>query len=137
MNPKRKNRRNFWITMAIGLIVAVALYIGRGGPAAQTWQEKAFVLCDACFVPAVMLLGIGLILFVSNDGFFDMLGYGIQRALTIVLSEKKRSKYPRTFYEYKQLKWEAPKSSFAFLLLAGGVYLGLAAVCLYFSGSLA
>ena len=137
MKPKRKNRRNFGIAMILGLLVAVALYVGRGGPAAATGEEKAFVLCDACFVPAVILLGVGLILFVSNDGLFDMLGFGIQRALTIVLSEKKRAKYPRTFYEYKQLKWEAPKSSFAFLLLAGGVFLALAAVFLYCSGALA
>lgn len=137
MNPKRKNRRNFCIALVIGLVVAVALFVGRGGLDVATREEMAFLMCDACFVPAVILLGVGLILFVSNDGLFDMLGYGIQRALTIMLSEKKRAKYPRTFYEYKQLKWDAPKSSFGFLLLAGGVYLVLAAVFLVFSGALA
>ena len=137
MNPKRKNRRNFWIAMAIGLVLTVSIFFGQGGGEMTAWTDIAFVLCDACFVPAVILLGVGLILFVSNDGMFDMLGYGIQRALTIMLSEKKRAKYPRTFYEYKQQKWAVPKSSFGFLLAAGGVYLVLAAVFLYFSGTLA
>ena len=137
MNPKRKNRRNFVIALIIGLAVAAALFVGRGGLVAGSTEEMCFILCDACFVPAVMLLGVGLILFVSNDGLFDMLGYGIQRALVIRLSEKQRAKYPKTFYDYKQQQWAAPKTSFVFLLAAGGVLLALAGVCLYFSGALA
>ena len=137
MHRKKKNFKPFLISMAAGLVVAIGVYSVRGGADAQDWVSRAFVLCDACFVPAVLLICLGLLLFVSNDGLFDMLGFGIQKALTIVLSESKRQKYPKTFLEYKELKWGVPKTSFGFLILSGLVYLVLAGVFLYCSGALA
>ena len=136
MPQKKKGRKSFLISMLVGLVIAVSIFSARGGFEAQDWPSQACALCDACFVPAALLLCMGLLLFVSNDGFFDMLGYGIQRALTIMLSESKRQKYPKTFLEYKEMKWGTPKSSFGFLIAAGLVYLALAGVFLYFSGTL-
>lgn len=133
---KGKNRKHFWITMVIGLVIAVGVYAIRDGSNLTDWPSRAAALCDACFVPAALLLCVGALMFVSNDGLFDMLGYGVQKALTIVLREEKRAKYPKTFLEYKQMKWDAPKTSFGFLLLAGLIYLLLAFVFLFCSGAL-
>ena len=35
-------------------------------------------LCDGCFVAAVLLLGAGVLRYVTNQGAFDVLGYGLQ-----------------------------------------------------------
>ena len=134
---RRHFGRSYLIDMLIGFAIFAGVFAIRDGLSLSEWPLLAAALCDACFVPGIILLCLAALVFVSNDGKFDMLSYGVQKALQIVLSEKKRSKYPKTFYEYKQQKWAAPKTSFVFLLAAGGVLLAMAGVCLYFSGALA
>lgn len=132
---RRHFGRSYMIEMLVGLAIAAGVFAVRDGLSISEWPLLAAVLCDACFVPGIILLCLAVLVFVSNDGMFDMLNYGVQKALQIVLSEKRRSKYPRTFYDYRKAKWETSKGAFGHLVAAGLTYMVLAVVFLFFSGA--
>jgi len=131
---RKKSGRRTAAALLIGLAMGVGVFAVRGGFSATAWPEIASALCDACFVPSALLISVGLLLFAADGGLFDMMTYGVQKALRLVLSEEKRAMYPKTFYDYRVLK-QGKKSGFGFLLIAGGVYLALATLFLLLSGA--
>ena len=122
------------VTLLVGLAMGTGVFAARGGFAASEWPDIAAALCDACFVPAALFISLGLLLFVSNDGLFDIMSFGVQKVLRLVQSAEKQAAFPKTFYDYRVLR-QGKKAGFGFLLLAGAVYLALAAVFLLFSGA--
>lgn len=127
--------RSYFIDMLVGLVIAIGVFAIRNGLSITEWSLLATVLCDACFVPGIILLCFAALVFVSNDGLFDMLSYGVQKALQIVLSEERRAKYPKTFYDYRKSKWETSKGAFGHLVAAGGTYMLIAVIFLFCSGA--
>lgn len=128
--------RSYLIDMLIGLAMAIGVFSIRGGFSILDWQPLAAALCDACFVPGIILLCVAMLVFVSNDGLFDMLNYGVRKALQIVMTEKQRAKYPKTFYDYRKAKWETSKGAFGHLVAAGTTYMIFAVVFLLCSGTI-
>ena len=55
------------------LLCAMVIFINRDQGYGLLRQ-----LCDGCFVAAVLLLGAGVLRYVTNQGAFDVLGYGLQ-----------------------------------------------------------
>jgi len=86
-------------------------------------------LCDAFFLPAILLLGGGLMVMVSNNGIFDTLSYASRTVFNLLIPGPGRGRNPESFVDYRHRKHQK-QSSYGFLLVAGGVYLLLAIVCL-------
>lgn len=127
---KRNTCRNYLITMGIGLLIAASVTGIQGGFTATDQQALMGALCDGCFVAGALLTGAGLLVFVADDGFFDLMNYGVQKVLRLVLSEQKQAAFPKTFFEFRQIKNASRKGSTAFLLLSGLVWIALAALWL-------
>ena len=87
-------------------------------------------LCDAFFVAAVMLLGVGGIRAVSNQGVFDVMGFGLKYTVELVLPFL-RSDEKEDIHQYRERKAGGRKSARE-ILLAGTVYLVLSVVVLVF-----
>ncbi len=128
--------RQYGITMLVGLVLGVGVFAARQGFSLSAWPEIAAALCDACFVPAALLIGVGLLLFVSNDGLFYMMSYGVQRAARLILSARKQAEFPKSYYEYWELKQAAGKATFGYIIAAGLTLLALATVFLFASGTI-
>ncbi len=62
------------------LIVVYVVFINR-----NTGHTIVHMLCDGCFVAAVLLLGTGGIIFCKGKGAFDIFGYGIKSALGLIV----------------------------------------------------
>lgn len=121
-----KKLLNYIITSAFGLFVAAMILVGLG-TFTQTSKSVIFGdLADAFFVPGVVILGIGLLLFASNGGAFDMLRYSVIKLFTLFRRDLTKVKY-RTFYDYRKAQSEH-KRSFLYMLVVGAVFLVLAVV---------
>lgn len=81
------------------------------------------LMSDACFVPGVLLSGVGMIMRIGDAGVFDMLAYGVADMTRAVKGGK------QSYYDYKKKRYGKPLCGSG-LLLAGGVYLFLAVVFL-------
>ena len=121
--------RRFIASLAAGLALAVGLFLGRGGMDATNDAETFRLLCDAAFVPAAMLLSLGLLVFVADDGAFDIFGYTIMRATAVFRGRASREAMPKTYYDYHVMK-HSRKADARFLLAAGATWLALAFVFL-------
>ena len=121
--------RRYLVSLAAGLALAASLFLGRGGLAAADDIEAYRLLCDAAFVPAAALISLGLIVFVADDGLFDIFGYTIMRATAVFHSREAREAMPKTYYDYHVMK-HTRKADARFLLAAGATWLALAFVFL-------
>ena len=121
--------RRYLVSLAVGLAIGVSLFLGRGGMAAESDVRTYHLLCDAAFVPAAILLSLGLIVFVADDGVFDMFGYAFMRATAVFRSPEMRAVMPKTYYDYHCMKHQK-KADSRFLLAAGATWLALAFVFL-------
>ena len=124
MSGKRKGLLTCLVVGAVLAAAVCAMNVDRG----YGWSRS---VCDGFFVAAVMLLGMGSIRAVSNQGVFDVAGYGLRIAVELVLPVLRREE-KEGIHQYRERK-EAERKSPAGLLLAGAVYLvlSLAALAVY------
>lgn len=88
--------------------------------------DRYRTLCDAFTIPGLLCLCLGVLLWISNDGFFYGLGYCIEvtwRAL-IPGTKQKMEKY----YDYVQRKKGQKVMGYGFLFVVGGVCMAIALV---------
>ena len=88
-----KRLKSFLISLLVGvLLCAMVIFINRDQGYGLLRQ-----LCDGCFVAAVLLLGAGVLRYVTNQGAFDVLGYGLQSVFHLhihVIPRYKNDKFP-------------------------------------------
>lgn len=115
----------YLITLLVGLALAAWVAISKG-IFSETRAEIIFgILSDAFFVPGVLLLGVGGLIFVSNEGIFDGFTYGIISFIDIFRKDK-QNKY-RTFFDYRQSKGERD-TSFGFMLVCGLAFIAISGI---------
>ncbi len=89
--------------------------------------NKVFqLLSDACMLPGALIGGVGVLVFASNGGFFDMLAYGVIHFFDLFRPNVRNEKY-RNYYEYKQTK-AGRKRQFAHMLVVGLFFLILSGI---------
>ena len=119
---------SYLITVAIGLAMAVAVFMYRGGFSQPDAQSMYIVISDACFVPGIFFTGIGLLVLVSNEGFFDILAYGMHSLVTLFTPFKHKENQP--YYDFKVARAEKRQKPKNIVLWVGVAFLLLAGLCL-------
>ena len=114
--------------MLVGF-VGVFLILWTKDIFAQTEAVKIFhILCDAFFVIGVVMTGVGLLIFSTNEGTFDMIVYGVSSFFDL-FRKVSTKKYP-TFYDYRASR-EDKKIKFGFMLICGSFFLAVAFVMFF------
>lgn len=122
-----EKKKGLLTCLAVGAVLAAAvcaLNVSRD----YGWSRS---VCDGLFVAAVMLLGVGSIRAINNQGAFDVTGYGLRMALELAIPALRKEE-KEDIQQYRERK-KAERKSPAGLLLAGAVYLvlSLAALVVY------
>lgn len=123
--------RSFWkyfITLFVGLLGVVGILVSKNFFAQTELVNVFHILCDAFFVVGVVMSGMGLLIFTSNEGTFDMMIYGV-RSFFDLFRKNASKKYP-TFYDYRTSR-EDKKLKFGFLLICGVFFLAVSMVMYY------
>lgn len=120
-----KKAVKYLITLLAGFLTAGLVAYSKD-IFSQTDPLKIFhILTDSFCVPGVVITGIGSLVFVSNEGGFDAISYGLTSFFDIFRKERK-NKY-RTFYDYKQEKAQK-QTPCGFILICGFVFLAIMTV---------
>ena len=114
------------ITAAIGLLITVIILCAKDVWHQTNSQVVMQILSDAFFAPGVILAGVGLIIFASNGGAFDMLAYAVRLFFDLFRRDLNTRKY-KDFYEYRQAKKDK-KRDMGFMLIVGLAMIAIAAV---------
>lgn len=119
--------KKYAITLSIEAVL-VALLAWAKDILAQTAMVDIFhILCDCFFVVGVVATGVGALVFVSNEGVFDGIVYGVRAFVNIFRKEDNRNR--ESYFDYRARKAEN-KFSFAFLLICGLIFLAVAGAML-------
>jgi len=85
--------------------------------------------CDGFFISGFFCLAVGLLLFVHNCGFFDIIVFGIVSFFKMLF--RKKNKYD-SYYDYSVARAERPKAEFLYFIVVGVVFILIALIFLYF-----
>ena len=119
------------ILLKYGITGAVCLALGAVYCLSRDFMTLSLVakfrlLCDAFTIPGILCLGVGALLWVSNDGFFYGLSYCLEIAWRALLPGG-RQKMER-YYDYVTRKREKKITGYGFLFICGGVCMALAII---------
>ena len=112
-------------------VVVILILVARG---AFVKSGKALMqdLSDAFTVPGMIMLGFGLLVFVTNGGAFDMLAFGCIKLFDLFKRDLTKVKY-RTFYDYRRAQEEKQHTYIHFVIVgAGFVLLAIIFLMVYF-----
>lgn len=112
MKPRVKS---YLMNLAVGLCFGILTFVLNS----QDSDILVRRLCDSCFVPAVLLLGYGGLVFCRNQGTFDVMTYGVKSVFhTHVPGASIGNAREESFREYQDRK-SAKRKSPTGSLLAG------------------
>lgn len=80
-------------------------------------------LCDGMTLPSILLLSMGLLIWIGNNGAFDLLGYTFKSFINLFQSSEKKSF--GTYADYVVEKREKRVKGYGFLLVSGLISMGL------------
>ena len=112
-----------------GLVIAVLVALLRGFAFEQAGYLKARYLSDGFFVAGVLLTGVGVLIWISTTGFFDLFSYAFH-SLPVLFTALKNPEEHTHYYEFKAMQEKKRGKPLYFLVIVGAGYLLLSAICL-------
>ncbi|MCI8988524.1 MAG: DUF3899 domain-containing protein [Clostridia bacterium] len=116
------------VSAVVGMVVFTIIVCTKKIWNYDDGKQVLRILSDAFFVPGVILAGVGLLIFASNGGAFDMLSYAFIRFFDLFRRDVRNKKY-KDFYEYREAKKDK-KRGMAFMLIVGVIFIALAGIML-------
>ena len=116
------------VSAVVGMVVFTIIVCTKKIWNYDDGKQVLRILSDAFFVPGVILAGVGLLIFASNGGAFDMLSYAFIRFCDLFRRDVRNKKY-KAFYEYREAKKDK-KRGMAFMLIVGVIFIALAGIML-------
>ena len=126
-----KDHKPLIVIIMIDILLAGFTAFIRGGITGETLQETMTVLSDMAMVPGTLTLGIGIIIWVTNKGFFDGVKYGFKN-LKKMGSQKHYDENRESFYDYKTRMSKAELPCLQFMAV-GAVVVVLAVIFAFFA----
>ncbi len=123
-----RQQRRYLIASLAGIAMVVAVLLTRKTFGKLDGQAILQDLSDAFFVPGVLIISMGGLMFVAENGVFDMLNFSIRKVITLVRGQKYREEQPKTYYDYVQAQDAKPRTGFGYLLKVGAAFLVLAVI---------
>ena len=84
--------KKYLITIGIGLLIAGFVAYSKDLFSQTELSKILHILTDSFFVPAVLTMGMGALLFVSREGAFDGLTFAVT-SFVDVFRKQKKNKY--------------------------------------------
>ena len=123
-----KELKKYLITFVIGLLIAFLVIIFKDTFSLTDKKEILRNLIDGFFVSSVIIGGLGLLVFVSNEGAFDMISFGLLSFFSMFKPKSER-KY-ESYFDYKQSKAKEKIQS-GFILYVGLILFAITLILLF------
>ena len=120
--------KKFLVTTGIGIVLAMLVAWGQGLFGAATAVDVCRILSDGFFVAGALLLAAGGLIWTSNGGVFDGLGFTFKTLFARVRSDYEHNRM--TYAEYREAR-EKKNTSPKHMLLAGVVHAGIALIFMF------
>ncbi len=129
MKDRRSLLIRYGVTVLLAGLTAWGVLRSHGFSQAETAAERCGLLCDAFFVPGILLLCAGALIFVHNQGGFTGVAYAARYvARMFVPWSGKRDESYGDFVEARREKGKV--KNYAFLFVVGGAFFAVSLVFL-------
>lgn len=105
MGMKQKKYMKYIIQMLAGLVLSALVMLWQGVFSRSDPADIVRGISDSFTVTAFLFVGVGILVWISTTGFFDIFGFAFKKGLHHILPVFIRDD-PGGFYEYKQEKEE-------------------------------
>lgn len=112
---------NYLIAVVIGIAITILTFVALELFTTTETLDIIRIICDGFVVSGLVLIGVGALIWTTNEGTFDIIKYGVSLMLLSMFSKIERRKY-KDFYEYREAK-SKNKAQFKFLLIVGACFL--------------
>ena len=129
-NSKKKIIIKYAASAAVALAITALTAWASGLVTGLSAVEIYSILSDAFAAPGLLYILFAALLWISGEGFFDMLSFGASRAAHLLIPMLyKEHKYEK-FYEYKERKTaeREKKPSFASIFFVGFTFLAISGI---------
>ena len=120
-----KSVLKYAITAVVGVLFALGIMMGKEVFNQTDLKTIYHIVSDSFFASGVIIAGIGLLVFASNEGTFDGIAYALKAFFNIFKRdpEKKFASY----YDYRAAKAQY-KAPCGFILIVGACLIAVAVV---------
>ena len=129
-----KEYKEYAITTAIAFGVGVLIALSRGVFQEDEIDMVITIISDAFFIPGVLLICVGLIVYASNEGLFLSISYGFKTIGRTITAKKDEKLMDEKYHEYYARQIQK-KSKCKHFLIIGAVFvvISLLFVAIYFA----
>ena len=125
----KNNLLKYGITALVGALMAYTTTRSYNLAEAATDAERYRILSDAFTIPGVVLIMVGLLVMVSNGGFFNGMAYAFSYAARLLIPGV--SKDVGRYGDFIERRAQRGKAGFGFLIIVGAVFLAVAIVFVF------
>ena len=118
--PTKKQLIKYAVAIGAGLAYTICLVISQNAFAQET-KAMLRIFSDGFFLPGALMILIGLLMVVSNEGAFDALAYTGRSLRRLFIPERPGEKRVN-YREYVEQRREKKTTGFGFLFIVGGVF---------------
>lgn len=130
-NNLKKDLKYYLISSAITLVLGIGIFclffFVRGktvGYGLLNWQDSTIIV-------GIILIGVGAIMGVARDGFFDIFAYGFKQLGGAIFTKKPTEYHDYPGYrETQKIKRKSTPKLFISVLIVGAIFL-VVSLCLY------
>lgn len=132
MEKQRRTWLKYLIAPAAGAVLALCILAMRGlfSGAVLSVADRYRMLSDAFFITGVLVTGLGCLIFVAQEGAFDILVYSTKFFFGLFRPKKERKK-SESYADYKARMAAKEKLRFLYLIVTGVVFLGISGLFVY------
>lgn len=126
--------KEYAITTAIALAVGVLIALSRGIFQEDELDMIITIVSDAFFIPGVLLICVGLIVYASNEGLFLSISYGFKAIGRTITAKKDEKLMEEKYHEYYARQMEKKTKCKHFIIVGlAFVVVSLVFVGVYFA----
>ena len=126
--------KEYAITIAIALAVGVLIALSRGIFQEDELDMIITIVSDAFFIPGVLLICVGLIVYASNEGLFLSISYGFKAIGRTITAKKDEKLMEEKYHEYYARQMEKKTKCKHFIIVGlAFVVVSLVFVGVYFA----
>ena len=114
-------------TCAVTTALLAAAYADIWNLCNAPLQERYKLLCDAFTIPGMLMILLGTLLWVSNEGAFYGVSYCLRIALFALIPGKRKDAYEK-YGDYVERKQQKKVQGYSFLFWSGLVAMAIALV---------
>ncbi len=103
-------------------LITVIILVSVGFSTDQGLTVVYLNLADAFCIPAMVMIALGALVWVSTTGFFDSLGYIVKIGVRALIPMARKGQYEK-YYDYKVRKDGKRITGYGFILISGCIYL--------------